>query len=104
LGLNPVLDLRTSQKAESLSYARPRGLIQRVRPPKSGHGRRQRLASLSIQSLNQFADSMSKAEALSVEIASIYRGLEDNTSHGIKRRLSNQTAKKEHGHTEMTRL
>lgn len=32
------------------------------------------LASLSTQSLNQFAESVSKAEALSEEIASIYRG------------------------------
>jgi ABC-type antimicrobial peptide transport system ATPase subunit len=33
------------------------------------------LASLSTQSLNQFADNVSKVEALSAEIASIHRGL-----------------------------
>lgn len=35
------------------------------------------LASLSTQSLNQFAENMSKAEALSAEIASIHRGLQN---------------------------
>lgn len=35
------------------------------------------LASLSTQSLNQFAENVSKAEALSAEIASIHRGLHD---------------------------
>jgi hypothetical protein len=33
------------------------------------------LASLSTQSLNQFADKVSQAEALSAEIACIHRGL-----------------------------
>jgi hypothetical protein len=62
------------------------------------------LASLSTQSLNQFADSMSKAEALNVGIVSIYRALEDKTRPAIERTLSNQRAKEEHGHAEMTRL
>ena len=45
-----------------------------------------------------------QAEALSVEIASVYRGLQDKTAPVIERRLSHQRAKKEHGHAEMTRL
>jgi hypothetical protein len=35
------------------------------------------LASLNAQSLNQFAESVSKAEALSAEMASIHKGLQD---------------------------
>jgi hypothetical protein len=38
------------------------------------------LVSLSTQSLNQFAESVSKAEALSAEIASIHRVLEHSTA------------------------
>jgi hypothetical protein len=35
------------------------------------------MVGLSILSLNQFAENVSKAEALSAEIASIHRGLQD---------------------------
>jgi hypothetical protein len=41
------------------------------------------LASLSPQSLNQFAGIMSKAEALSSEIALIYKGLACSTPVGL---------------------
>jgi hypothetical protein len=35
------------------------------------------LVGLSILSLNQFAENVSRAEALSAEVASIHRGLQD---------------------------
>jgi hypothetical protein len=41
------------------------------------------MASPSTQSLNQFADKVSKAEALSAEIASIHRGLASDPHSAI---------------------
>jgi hypothetical protein len=41
------------------------------------------LASLSIESLNQFAGNMSKAEALCSEIARIYKGLACSAPIGL---------------------
>lgn len=42
------------------------------------------LASLSTQSLNQFSENMSRAEALSAEIAGIYRTSPERTGLGAK--------------------
>jgi hypothetical protein len=49
------------------------------------------LVSLSTQSLNQFAECVSRAEALSAEIASIHKGLQ---GIGISGASANSTASK----------
>ena len=46
------------------------------------------LASLSSESLNQFTENIANAEALSTEVASIYRGLPDTAQSAIGTELS----------------
>jgi hypothetical protein len=62
------------------------------------------MASLSIQSLNQFAECMSKAEALSAEIAGIQRGLHGDATPATDQRVSKRGKKTKHNHAGMAQV
>jgi hypothetical protein len=55
------------------------------------------LASLSTQSLNRLADKLSKAEALSAEIALIINGLPTKSWQTGRQELSPPATKRKHG-------
>jgi len=62
------------------------------------------LVSLSTQSLNHFEENLSKAEALSAEIASIHRGLRDGRVFPENAVSSSTEAKLSSENAGMTRL
>ena len=79
-----------------LPHSKEKGSLNRSKSSRYGvlqgvTGEKGLLASLSNQSLNQFAENVSKAEALSAEIASIHGGLRGIAASSSESDLSQST-------------